>query len=112
MEPLWATCDRIAVRNTRGLPTTQPFTTRSCPTIAIVIVRRGVTPAAAGVCVGLLISLVGGRFVSSFVFGVEAWDPATLGSVAFILLAVSVAASYAPAWQASRVNPMEALHGP
>jgi ABC-type lipoprotein release transport system permease subunit len=49
------------------------------------------------------------HFVASFLFGVKPDDPvATLVSVA-VLIAAALAAGYAPAWRASRIDPMVAL---
>ena len=37
-------------------------------------------------------------------------DPLTVGVVGLTLLAVAVAASWVPAWRATRVDPMRALN--
>jgi ABC-type lipoprotein release transport system permease subunit len=47
--------------------------------------------------------------LSSMLFGVSATDVVTLGRVVFIVLAVSVMASLAPAIRAARFEPMQAL---
>jgi ABC-type lipoprotein release transport system permease subunit len=45
----------------------------------------------------------------SLLFGVQAWDVRTLGGVALVLGAASLAASFIPAHRAASVNPTEAL---
>jgi ABC-type lipoprotein release transport system permease subunit len=42
-------------------------------------------------------------------FGVESWDASTLASVAAVLAASALLASYVPARRAASVNPVEAL---
>jgi len=64
---------------------------------------------AIGIVVGLGLSVALGRTASSLLFGVKPADPITLGLGAALLAAVAVAASYIPAWRASKVDPMVAL---
>ena len=42
-------------------------------------------------------------------FGTQAWDAATLASVAIVLGSAAMLASYLPARRAAGVNPVEAL---
>jgi ABC-type lipoprotein release transport system permease subunit len=42
-------------------------------------------------------------------FGVQAWDAATLGGVAAVLGVAALLASYLPARRAAAVNPVDAL---
>jgi ABC-type lipoprotein release transport system permease subunit len=45
----------------------------------------------------------------SLLFGVQAWDAATLGAVALLLALASLVASFVPARRAASVDPMQAL---
>jgi putative ABC transport system permease protein len=47
--------------------------------------------------------------LSGMLFGVSAWDPATLTGVIALMLAVAALASLLPAFRASRVEPMQVL---
>jgi ABC-type lipoprotein release transport system permease subunit len=49
------------------------------------------------------------RFLKSFLFGVDATDPVTLGAAALALVAISALASWIPARRAARVDPAGAL---
>jgi len=64
---------------------------------------------AVGVVVGLAASVGAARLMSKLLFGVQAWDAWTLVSVAFVLAASAMLASYFPARRAASVNPTEAL---
>jgi putative ABC transport system permease protein len=65
--------------------------------------------AAAGVGLGLLAAGFLSSVVSSLLFGVNALDPLTYGSVAIGLVAVAAVASWLPARRAAGVDPSRAL---
>jgi ABC-type lipoprotein release transport system permease subunit len=49
------------------------------------------------------------RLITSFLFGVNSWDPIVFVSVPLILFAVALLAAWLPATRASKVDPSEAL---
>jgi ABC-type antimicrobial peptide transport system permease subunit len=65
--------------------------------------------AVVGLAVGMAAALALGRTLTSVLFEVEPWDPATLASAAVLLAAATLAASYLPARRAARVDPVSAL---
>jgi putative ABC transport system permease protein len=73
------------------------------------IVLRSLTPAALGVIAGLAFALAAGRFMRPFLYGVQPWDPPTLGVVAAGLFAICVVAAALPARRATHVHPSRAL---
>jgi putative ABC transport system permease protein len=73
------------------------------------VLWQGIRPVVAGLAVGIAGALAAGRILSSLLFQVSARDPLTIGGVALVLLAVSVAAALVPARRATRVDPMIAL---
>jgi predicted permease len=73
------------------------------------IVREGLALAAAGIVLGICLSTVCTRAVSSMLFKVSVFDPLTFASVALALVAVAATASYLPAKRAASADPMEAL---
>ena len=73
------------------------------------ILGEGARLAAFGVVIGIAVSLVITRLMSSLLFGISAMDPLTFAVVAVLLSAVALLASYIPARRAMRVDPMVAL---
>ena len=62
-----------------------------------------------GLSIGLLCSLATSMLMRSLLFGVQAWDAATLVCASVLLGVASLAASFLPARRAAKVNPVDAL---
>jgi macrolide transport system ATP-binding/permease protein len=62
-----------------------------------------------GIAAGTLFSLGSTILIEKLLFGVRAWDVSTLASVAAVLGATALLASYLPARRAAKVDPMVAL---
>jgi ABC-type antimicrobial peptide transport system permease subunit len=77
--------------------------------VTLMVVRQGMILAGAGVFVGLVAAMGLTRLMGSLLYGVEASDPATFSSVAILLGAVALVASYLPAMRAAKTDPVEAL---
>jgi putative ABC transport system permease protein len=73
------------------------------------VLREAFMLAVLGIVLGLVASLQLTTFLATLLFELTPTDPATLIGVAAMLLAVALAASYLPAWRASRVDPLVAL---
>jgi predicted permease len=73
------------------------------------MLKRGLRLALAGLAIGLAASAVLTNFLSHMLYGVKPLDPITFVAVSLVLLAVSTGASFAPAWRASRLEPMKTL---
>jgi putative ABC transport system permease protein len=73
------------------------------------VVRQGMALALAGVAVGVAASLALARFIASFLFGVQQWDPVVFIATPLVLTLVALAATWIPARRASRVDPIDAL---
>ena len=73
------------------------------------VVRQGLTLAALGLGIGLLLSLGATRGLSSFLLGVSAFDPVVFVGVTAALCAAAIAASLGPARKAMKVDPLVAL---
>jgi putative ABC transport system permease protein len=64
---------------------------------------------ATGALIGLILSALLGRLLSSVLFGVQPLDPLTFASVMIVLGLTAAAATAAPAWRATRIDPAVAL---
>jgi putative ABC transport system permease protein len=73
------------------------------------VVSQSVVLTVIALAVGAAGSFVLTRFLSTLLFGVGAYDPATLGTVAALMAAVALAATAIPAWRAARTDPASAL---
>ena len=77
--------------------------------VLTLVLREGVTAAAAGIGLGLVGALILAGLMSSLLFGVKADDPLTFAAVVALIAFIAVLASYVPARRASKVDPMAAL---
>ncbi|HEY6362020.1 MAG TPA: FtsX-like permease family protein, partial [Vicinamibacterales bacterium] len=77
--------------------------------VRVSILREAATLTAAGLGVGLVLSVGAAMLASGLLFGVTPTDPRTYLAVFTLLGLVSLAASYIPAWRASRIDPVLAL---
>ena len=73
------------------------------------ILRQAGSLTVIGIAIGLLCSIGASMFIRKLLFGVQAWDVATLAAVAVLLGLASMAASFVPARRAASVNPVDAL---
>jgi putative ABC transport system permease protein len=64
---------------------------------------------AAGAAIGLIAAAVLSRSISTFLFGVQPIDPVTFVVVPIVLMATAAIAVAAPAWRASRIDPVVAF---
>jgi predicted permease len=73
------------------------------------VLQQVIRLAAAGLAIGIVVLILAGTALEGLLFGVRATDPATIGGVTLVLGAVALLAAWAPAFRASRVDPIEAL---
>jgi predicted permease len=73
------------------------------------MVQQALMPVLWGLATGLALAMAAGRALSTLLFGVSAFDPLTLAVVPFLILAVSLAASWIPALRATHVDPVAAI---
>jgi putative ABC transport system permease protein len=73
------------------------------------VIRMGARLVVLGLAIGLVVSLAVSRAIASQLFGVSPYDPATLASVAAVLLLTGLVACWVPARRATRVDPLVAL---
>jgi macrolide transport system ATP-binding/permease protein len=73
------------------------------------VMRQAGWLTAAGLMLGVVGALGAATVIRKLLFGVQAWDALTLASVAVLLGAAAMAASFVPARRAASVNPVDAL---
>jgi predicted permease len=73
------------------------------------VAGQGMRLAVAGLALGLLLSGILARLMTSLLFGVSAMDPWTFLGVTTVLLIVALVACYIPARRALQVDPLVAL---
>ena len=73
------------------------------------VIKTGLRLVVLGVVIGTGVSLALGRVIETQLWGVSAYDPLTLSSVATLLLTTGMVACWIPARRASRVDPLVAL---
>jgi ABC-type antimicrobial peptide transport system permease subunit len=80
------------------------------PDILRMVLRQGLTLAAAGAGAGLAGALILSHLMAGLLYGVSPYDLSTFAGVTLVLTAVALAASYIPALRAMRVDPIATLH--
>ena len=77
--------------------------------IRALVVGEGTRLALAGIAIGVVGALTASRALGALLFGVSATDPVTFAVSAASLAVAALAAAYAPARRASRIDPVVLL---
>ena len=75
------------------------------------VMDQGVRAALIGLVLGSTIALGASRFVETLLFRTSPRSPSAFAVAATLIMIVAVAATFIPAWRASRVDPATALRG-
>jgi predicted permease len=78
-------------------------------TVLRMILSNGISLAAVGVVIGMVVALAAAPLMRSLLNGVNPRDPLTFVAIALILLTATFVASWIPARRATRVDPNVAL---
>lgn len=79
------------------------------PDLVRLILRQGMLPAGLGVLLGLGIAFGITRVLGQLLYGVQAADPVSFGTVAVILVTVALISIYIPARRTGKLQPSVAL---
>jgi putative ABC transport system permease protein len=74
-----------------------------------IVIWQGLKLAIIGVALGLGLSFLATRLLSSLLYGVSAVDPVTFALIPLLLTGVAVAACFIPARRATKIDPLIAL---
>ena len=77
--------------------------------VIAMVVRQGMALALAGLAVGTVAAFAATRLVASVLFRVDRADPATFVLAGLFLSAVTLLATWLPAFRATRIDPLLAL---
>jgi len=77
--------------------------------VVTLVMREALILLACGVTVGVLLALWAGRAAATMLYGLQAYDPLSLGLAVAVLALITLAASAVPARRAVGVDPMVAL---
>lgn len=73
------------------------------------VMQQALVLLASGTVLGVLLALVATTAGRSLLFGLQPNDPLTFAAASFFLLTIAIAASFVPAYRASRLDPLTAL---
>jgi predicted permease len=77
--------------------------------VLLMILKQGLSLAGLGILLGVVAAFGLTRLMQSLLYQVRPTDPATFVAVSMAIVAMALAASYLPAWRATRVSPVVAL---
>jgi len=78
--------------------------------IAREVLRRGATMLAVAMALGVGVAWAVTRLMASVIYGVDPLDPLVWSAALTAMAVTGLAAAAAPAWRASRVSPLVAMH--
>jgi putative ABC transport system permease protein len=73
------------------------------------VVGGGLRLTGAGIVIGAAMAVAATRVLESMLYDVSPTDPIAFGTVALLVAAVALVASYVPARRALRIDPAETL---
>jgi putative ABC transport system permease protein len=77
--------------------------------ILALVVRQGMALATLGSAIGLVGAAIVSQAIMTLLFGISRLDPVTYGGVIALLGTASAVSCWAPAWRATKVDPMVVL---
>jgi len=74
------------------------------------VMSHGLRLTAAGIVIGAVAAVVLTRLMGNLLYKVSPRDPIAFGTAFVILIVVALIACFLPAWRATRIDPVQALH--
>ncbi|MBA2259257.1 MAG: FtsX-like permease family protein [Acidobacteria bacterium] len=98
----------IVSQRTREIGIRMALGARAAEVVGMVV-RRSLTPIAAGLVVGIAGSIVASRLLGTLLYEVKPHDPVVLGAIVAVLGTSAFAACLVPARRAASVDPLVVL---
>jgi ABC-type antimicrobial peptide transport system permease subunit len=73
------------------------------------VLYQGLSVAVLGIGAGIVMAVTGADLLRSVLYDISPTDPATFAGVSVIVLVVSAATCFMPAWRAATADPLETL---
>ena len=77
--------------------------------VVALVLRAASWQVGLGLAIGIPVALLGGRLMSSQLYGVRIYDPLTIAAAVLVLSAFAAIAGFIPARRAASIEPMNAL---
>jgi putative ABC transport system permease protein len=74
------------------------------------VILNGIKTALIGLLAGMAGAAALASTLRALLYGVAPLDPVVMAGTAALLLTVALTANYIPAWRATRIDPLQALH--
>jgi predicted permease len=74
------------------------------------VMSRGLLLTASGVAIGAVAAIMLARLLGNMLYKVSPQDPLAFGGALAVITIASLAACFLPAWRATRIDPVRALH--
>jgi ABC-type antimicrobial peptide transport system permease subunit len=78
-------------------------------TILSSVLSRTMKLCAAGIFIGVMVTLAGGKVLSAVLYGVSPSDPLTYGTAILLIAVMAALACWKPAVRAIRIDPVRTL---
>jgi ABC-type antimicrobial peptide transport system permease subunit len=77
--------------------------------VAWTFLKRGFVITGIGASIGLVLAVLMGSAIRTLLYGVSTTDVIAFGGGTILVMSIALAASFFPAWRASRTDPLQAL---
>jgi len=74
------------------------------------VMSRGLLLTASGVAIGGVAAIMLTRLMGNMLYKISPHDPVAFGMAFVVITIASLAACFLPAWRATRIDPVRALH--
>lgn len=106
---LYGVISYMVVRRTKEIGIRMAIGAKGMDVVGMIMREAGIL-TVAGLVIGVTLALASAQVVKSLLYGLTPRDPLTMVLAVISLAAVAAFASFLPAYRASRLDPLKALH--